>query len=823
MSVTMMCKRYRVRALRGTSTGAVLGALLVLVSAAAARAEALPFQAKVQVGRPPRALTVRITGAHLEASRPGGPTAKVDLPVDEPQSADSRTIRMPGGAAVALIHVEGGGESAAALVTLVRGAPTVVWSGRTDLHGDPGERHAGVVEVLDQGKGTSDVLVGQTREETHICGQDATLLSPRRLDPRSLALEPAARPALPAAPPDGQQEVTARLDSPGPTGAPVLQGLSFAAASSSESTNDPGLVPPPTALVDGDASTAWVAHGEAGSRSEFATATVATGSFPIRALALVLGPKGGSAAVAHAGRLRTFWLVGDRGPRLHVTVPDDPAKHPGQPYWVVPDQPLHWHCMSIVVGDTYGAGDAAAIAEVAAYTDLDFGQGIARLVSGLDAPGTAGSEAADLLGRTGTAGVQALAKAWNGLSPRARKRAVRALRVPALTSPQARALLVSAARHGDQRTRKTALRTLAEAGSRAGPALAQLVSSGGELADRAALALAHADPVAATDAILSAMSAHGGSERPALRRALQRAVRDGGPSALARVKEFAEHPPSVSGAAAAALALSGLAPAGPLVRFLIASNTPNAQRFEDRWRLVAAAGDAPADPGIDRWLVQVATNAPEWMLRAAALEALAHRNPAEARKLAAQAFKDAYPRVRATAVARLGAAPDEMIPVATLARRDPWPLVRQAAVRALQAHPRALPVVRAAVHDPAAAVRVTSIETLTQMRDRAAWPKVEDRLSDTHERDRVRSAAIAYAHQLCVKPAVPALATIVDQALDPNADMGAVELGAEAVGGLTALGGPKARAVLEKASGPRAPGLLRTTAKLAAEHEKACR
>ncbi|MFW5925875.1 MAG: HEAT repeat domain-containing protein, partial [Myxococcota bacterium] len=330
-------------------------------------------------------------------------------------------------------------------------------------------------------------------------------------------------------------------------------------------------------------------------------------------------------------------------------------------------------------------------------------------------------------------------------------------------------------------------------------------------------------PAEAVDAILSAMDG-GATERPALRRALARAVqRSGSDAPLDRVAAFVERSPSPAAAAAAALALGRTEAAQPVAGELVRNALDRAERFEDRWRLVAATASLAPDDAVDRWLVSTVREAPEWMLRAAALDALVARDAARAGPAAEAALEDDYPRVRARAAAALGEHRDHLVAVATLARRDPWPLVRQEGVRALADHPEALPVLRAAVHDPAAAVRRTAIATLTEVGDREAWGRVRKRLGDAGDDRAVRSAGIEFARRLCIEEAVGELGAIVDEGLSPDATPGQHDLAAEAVRALTALGGPEAGAVLERAGDERAPALLRTTVGRAREHEPRCR
>jgi HEAT repeat protein len=826
MAAMVICRIWRVVG---------LSALVLATWAADGRADAddLPMSATVAVGQPPRPVRVRVEpgpegGVQITAGR-GPRKAAVDLPWAG-ATARVEAVTLRGGAAVAVVHVTGpGDERGAAVVAHRRGAPEILWSGRMDPHGDPGERRADVLEVNDRtGDGFPDVVVGRTRESTRICGQEQTLLFPRAVDPRTLTLRPVLLRRLPEEPATGERHVRASRESPGPEGPPLLDRLIFTAASSvTGGSDDPALVPAPVALVDGDASTTWQeGHGGDG-KWEFVTGRFDGGRFPIRALAVTPSPADAEAA-AGLGRPMTFWLVGDRGPRLKVTLPEDPLARPGEPYWIVPERPLHWRCLSIVLGEVTGPPGAAqgtvraALAGVAAYTDLDFGEGLQRLVDDLGTPGASGAESAELLASVGPPALDALGDAWDALGPLARQRAVRTLRAHAAHSEPARSLLARAATDDTPRVRTAALRALEAAGPAAADALADLARRPDATGDRAAARLAATVPVRATGVLLALLDQAGGPGRPPLRAALARAVRDGGEPAVEHLRRWAAGTPGAPAAAAAALALGRVDPARPILTDLFERVAPGAERFEDHWRLVKASAHLPSSDALDAWLAGLAADAEEWMLRAAALPALAQRGGPAVPAVAAGALEDPYPRVRMAAVKAFGQAPAHLVAVATLARRDPWPMVRSAAVEALVAHPRARPVLRAAVKDPSARVRATAIGALATLGDGDAWPPVGERLRDGREDPAVVAAGIEFARTLCVAAAVPDLAARVDRAMAPDATPDEGDLGAAAVRALTALGGRGAQEALKRASGPAAPPTLRDTVIRARQHEAPC-
>jgi hypothetical protein len=115
-----------------------------------------------------------------------------------------------------------GGESATLVVKGARGA-AAVWTGRTDLHGDPGERVADGIELTDwNGDGNVDVVVGTYDERVRVCGEARTLLQPRLLDPQSASLRTVG-PRRRTAPSTTWNAVDGAPSGVGPT--PVVHGL----------------------------------------------------------------------------------------------------------------------------------------------------------------------------------------------------------------------------------------------------------------------------------------------------------------------------------------------------------------------------------------------------------------------------------------------------------------------------------------------------------------------------------------------------------------------------------------------------------------------
>ena len=202
---------------------------------------------------------------------------------------------------------------------------------------------------------------------------------------------------------------------------------------------------------------------------------------------------------------------------------------------------------------------------------------------------------------------------------------------------------------------------------------------------------------------VAALAAERGSERPALREAIELACRNGGAEALPVVRAWSEtNAQNIAARAALALALSRANSTDtlrPLAAELITADAAHADRFEDRWRIVQATRALPAEAGVDTWLAGLAKDDERWMLRAAAIQALSERNAAQRNDVAIAALTDPYPRVRAQAAGVLTATPEARDPLTLHATRDTWPLVRAAALDALAAQPGNEAVLRKAIDD----------------------------------------------------------------------------------------------------------------------------
>ncbi|UJR80958.1 Hypothetical protein I5071_30090 [Sandaracinus amylolyticus] len=747
---------------------------LVLSVAPTASAAPLPVDGAVSVGLPPTRVQVRVEatdqGTRIRA-RAGAHTAEVTVP-GVLAEADVERVALSGGASVALVRGRGEGGRVAALIVVRRGRPEIPWTGRLDLHGDPGERTSDVLDVSDRtGDGVPDVVIGQAREGVGLCGEPAALLYPRALDPASGELRPVVLRRVGA----GEEvAITATTESPGPTGPPVVRALRAAGASSALGVDeDARALGQPHALVDGREETYW-AEGRGGAgEGELVSLRFGAG-MPIRALAITRARAEGIRAP------RELWIVGDQGPRLRVTLPET---FEGRA-WIVPPAPLAWSCFAVVLADPGGdAGARTGIAEIEAFTDVDFGAGIDALVAELVRDGEGGDRATQWLGRLGERAVVALEGAWERLGTRGRVRAVRvASEVAGTASEPALALLARAAADQSEEVRAAALGALVERGAEA--RIAALTALEGAPGEDAAARLERGERAFPIAPLLGAVAAEGGSERPRLRAALARGVALGGDAAR---DELAAAELSIAARASVALGLAENEATRAVAAPLVERAASEASTFADRWRTARAAAGVEHSADVEARMQAWAREAEEWMLRRAAVEALGAGSTEVLRE---RALEDVYPRVRIAAIERLAQAGALEGATASAAARDRWPMVRVAALDGSVDAEGGRERARAALGDDAQMVRRRAIEHLTRLRDREAWPAIEQRLRDTREWPMVIDAALTYVSDLCVVEAGETLVEVIRRGAREGAWEPNVENAGLALRVLTRLGGP---------------------------------
>jgi hypothetical protein len=725
----------------------IVTALACLMWVGVAKAEALPVSERV-VLRHPVEVRIELVGADTHVvAQTGRHASEVTLPGAVTDATVERLVTSAG--PVAIVRATGSdGRAVAALIVESGGGPNIVWSSRTDLHGDPGERTAGAIETTDRtGDGVPDVVVGEHREGVAVCGSPLALLFPRALD-STFTLRPVALRRVSG----DVVEITATTDSPGPTVPPIGSSLRMMASSSAIGVEDASALSAPRSLTDGDPATGWI-EGRGGAGSGELVVGRFDAPHPIRAFGLRASTASGVEAP------RAVWIVGDVGPALHVTLPPAPFDRA----FVVPPAPLAWSCVSVILdsASSDAAGLRVGLGELEAYTDIDFEGGIATLVDALVAEGDDADRTAEWLARAGTPAIEALSAAWDRLSTLGQRRAVRIAARHAQTEA-ASALFTTAVGSDDADVRSDAVVALGHAGAAGARVLALVAASDGSGAEDAARALA-TSAEAVDVAPLLAATAGEGANRPALRAAIGVALaREPRADAEAALASWLDHA-SLDARASVALGLAELRP--DLARGVIERSIAEQGAFVERYRLATAAAQAEPSDAIDDWLVDVAAHAEEWMLRDAALMAVAPRR----RAAIETALGDDYPRVRVTAVRMLASDASATPALLDRAAHDGWPMVRVAALDGLDGRPEGLAALRGAIGDDSPMVRERVIQLLTARGDVDAWPLVRARLMDDDEWPRVIAAGLGYVGTLCRSDAADAIDRVMVRGTRPSA------------------------------------------------------
>jgi hypothetical protein len=746
---------------------------------------------------------------------------RVPLPLRIATSITTETVQLHGGASVGLVRLSAAPQVSTAVLIAKRGAKLEsLWVGRLDFTGDPGERRADVIEISDRdADGHPDIVVGQYDENVAVCGQEHTLLSPKALDPKTLTLRSVLLNRYATRPASLQLEAAAAAPSSLKPPA-LLRALRPSSASSS--------APPPhdvAALADGDLRTYWEEGRGLGGRFEFATLQWAAPARPIVALAVVPVPEG-TATEAQRANIRSLALLGPNQERWSIKLPDQ--LRPGERYWIAPPQPISWRCLTLGVDELRTETQPtpqthAWLAEVEVYTDLDQAGGFAQLVQELAQPGVQGDNATALLQRAQGDVPGALATAWPGLPQIGKQRVLRLLfQNPSATDPRAEAVLRSALRDADAEILAAAVK-LAQGKVAFGQALLiELAHSATKQGDLAVQIIGHSRRADALEALLAILVEPGASERPKLREALIEAYPTASHEPLRGWTGSEGGSKPRAARAALALALSTVPAAQPVAAQLVAALSADSQEFPEQWRLVQAARNLPSEPSGDGFLVTLAQRAETWMLRSAALEALAQRKAPSLQSVAQHALEDAYPRVRASAVAALSKLPATFETITKTVRQEHWFLVRRAALDELPDSPAARTWFTAELADPIAVVRASAIRALARVGANEAWSKIDPALQNPEEYPEVIAEAVAFSRALCVRAAIPGLQQVVARGLKPEAWSADQELALSALEAISTFGGEDAVWAQKRAASPLVPKEVQLAAAAATKRPPAC-
>ena len=353
-------------------------------------------------------------------------------------------------------------------------------------------------------------------------------------------------------------------------------------------------------------------------------------------------------------------------------------------------------------------------------------------------------------------------------------------------------VIVEAARSGDEQLRGLALSALRRMAARGRQGLVTLLADQ-SVGDSAAFMLAQTAPRLAVQPLLAAIARPGGEDRRAFRDALASAVRRADEGADQALMEWLSKDPPAAAAASAALGLATLGDQGEVLAALIEHSLSDADHFSTAWRLLQSAAAAGPSTTVDAWVRSQLSVPEEWMLRRAAVAAIAARGH---RQDARASLDDPYPRVRESAAEALSGDPESMLARARLARRDTWPMVRAAAVTSLHQESDALPVIVAAVDDSMSMVRAAAIRVLRSAPHDEGWDRVHVRLRATNEWPAVTDEAIGYAASHCRADSVDALARVILRARSSQALTEDLNSAARAIEALRIIGTPDAQSAI---------------------------
>jgi hypothetical protein len=701
---------------------------------------------------------VRYASCVSEPCQVGPDSPALTVPFDAAVDAARTTVdevRLAGGRR--LVHVRiplspgDAPESPAWEALLAPGSPPLFEGVTGWQRGEPGERTGTDVRFLTT-EGVSTVVIGEVREDMHVCGDEATLLDPRGLDPSTLVFHGATLQRLSAARRDGAIPVTATPLHGGPR--PSLVPLLTATEASS-------AIGSAAALTDGDVATTWSEARPGRGQGEFVVLR-APFDVPIVRFEIVVAP---TRPKPDGAAPRSLYIAANDA-TYEVSFAEDAWGHPGEAYEVVLPKPLQSSCISLVLDDAYVRGRAhpdVSLAEVVAYSAFDHeGATLPEVSAALRGDDPRAPSAAALLERGGAPGLAAIVAAYSSLDAAGRALAVNV----AASSPSCEAasgVLVSAVSDPDELVREKALAKLEQpkCGAEALPALTAALATPGRI--RVAPLVALLGRQRSLGALLARLGEGTSEERHAMRGAVAFAAKN---ADVADVRQGLDAtakrgPDAALDVLRALQGRLGDVEDVALVRTreLLAAHPPFATRYllVNVLGALAALHDGPA-----RALYgEVLLHDPSPAVRALAAEGAAAQPDA----VLLVAVRDEAPRVREAALRSAAGAHRTLPPGALepLLEADPWTFVRVAAASLLSGMPAGADADRLLAHAAgqlAVRVREQALRGLGAHRAAAYANVVREHLSDVHEDGTVRLAAARAAGELCDAASVDLLARL---------------------------------------------------------------
>jgi hypothetical protein len=781
-------QRYRGVAMRSRRTSLVLATAVVLAPFARARvAHAEPPKASAPGAHP--AATAHATtvtapaggglgavevsidaGAGvLHVRRGAGAVHDVAIPIEKSRidvaAATLEVLAVGDGRRVVHARVPDFQRKDLAFEAIVSGqSDEPIWAGLTGYtQGSEGDRAGSVVLEYERDAQTKFLIVGETREDTRICGQAVTPLAARGLDPHTMTLRGATLHRLDKKARDAATRIVAQVRAPDAK-APLARVLVATG----------GSAPNAAALTDGKTETVWSETRPGDGHGEFATMR-APAELPLASLVVTVAPATPSPEGAAP---RTFYVATDKK-LLQVTMPEDAWRKPGQSYEITLPEAVSTSCVAIVLDEAYAGANAApevSLAEVNARSSFDAeGASLDDVAKALSSK--RGDEAAALLRRASNDGLAAVVSAYANLDGRGRALAIDVASSAGACDGPAGELLTRGLTDRDVEVKKRALGRIERCGKAASAALTAAVRSDDEKRrTTAAPLLATVSPTAALEPLSEQLGKGAADTRRAVRGAFARAA-----MAASRDKLLALVGKRDTPAAARIDLLRGLGAKIDELRpdadkaiadLLLASpDMPTRYLLAQPLAQLARAPDATA--GELSRLAELARRDPEWAVRARAVELAAGITALAPTVIAAAS--DPEPRVREAALHALAvAATAAGTGVASQAlAKDDWTFVRVAAAEALGAMTPDASTGKAlgeALEDPSPKVRWAAVAALGKQRATSLAGQVRDRLDDTKEDPDVRALAAKTLGAMCDRSATDRLTKLAQLSRSPTND-----------------------------------------------------
>jgi len=632
-----------------------------------------------------------------------------------------------------------------ALIVGDKNEARVVFSGGTGF-GSTGEGSGNRV-VID---GTT-VYVGKLRRELTVCGQEESLLEPRRLDPKTLELRRVAMHRIPAT---VRNQAETLVASPAAS-APIGSLLTVRGGSVHDGAS--------TALADGDDNTAWTETLKGDGKGEFVVFS-APKAMAFDRLSLLLSPKTKPAGYTPPTSL---WLsVDDATYRIAIPPSTDARVE------VVLPKAINTQCLTLSIDRAEGKDPTVGLAEVDAVPILPSTvHALEDLVTLLDTPGPNGDLAQTVLANAGARGAEAISKKLAAIGNSGR---VRALDVLDGAPCEASAYpLATLSYDAPKPIAARAREILDQCGVTATKAIAETFANGGDAA-REVLASrwVKLDPKNAVPVILNTVRKAPAPRRYTFRNALARAATTtAGREAIAAW--LASAPSTVAAgevdpvielarAIAPAPEISGQPNLPAQLSRVLLDHASESRSFEAQWlaaeplAALGARGDLAA---LARLRAMHKTD--NRYLRARAVEVSGDVEPLRPEVVAALHDPDARVRRTALIALRRGQGPTGAIgPTMQLLREDGWTYVRVAAAETLGDSKGGGDVDVAlgeATRDELPAVRGAAIRALSARGARSQLPAIRKRAFDSNELVEVRTEAIGALGRLCDKNSVDEL------------------------------------------------------------------